>query len=160
MAYAHVIDVDLARGRNFEACVIVGDNAEFRYELWPHTPGFLLHDVKVYLGKLAPGQFQEFKSLVQAPELVNLKSSHPRGSLVAQHDWQAAAFRIHRATYTQEFDWITVDGRNPMPPEVQSFVPWIEQLPNTLGKPNRRAAARACLGLDETPDFKPRLQNR
>ncbi len=160
MAYVHVIDVDLAKGKNFEACVIVGDNAEFRYELWPHTPTLQAHDVKVYVGKLAPDKFQEFKSLVQSPDLANFTSSHPRGSLVAQRDWQAVAFRIHRSSHTQEFDWITVDGRNPMPPAVQSFMPWVEQLHKTLGKAERRSAARACLGLDATPDFTPKLQQR
>jgi hypothetical protein len=158
LAYVRVIEVDVARNDGFDACMIVGTDGQFRFELEP--PVGSRSSTAVYRGRLTPSKFDEFKSLVQAPELRELNSSQPHGSLLAAHRRETVSLRILRQGKTQEIVVTTVDDRNPMPPSMQAFLPWMRALPKTLGRPDRRASARNCSALDLTSDFSPELQKR
>lgn len=160
LAYVHVIEVDVASNSSFDACVIVGSDGQYRFELDPPVGNAFASDAKVFRGYLPVKTFDDFKSLVHAPELRNLKSSQPRGSLLPTHDRTTVSLRIHRARETQELVFTTVDGRDPLPPSASAFVPWMKELQKSLGKPDRRARPRNCSGLDLTKDFEPELQKR
>jgi len=160
LAYVHVIQVDVARQASFDACVIVGVDGRYHYEIEPPAGQPAPTNTKVYHGTLPPTAFDQFKSLVQAPELLHIKSSQPRGSMLATHHRETVSLRIHRSGETQEVVFTAVDDRNPMPPSISAFIPWMQELSKSLGRPDRRAAARNCSGLDLTADFSPELQKR
>lgn len=160
LAYVHVIQSDAAHRDGFDACVIVGTDGEYRYEIAPPADRPAAALTRVYLGHLPPAAFSEFKTLVQARELRGLSSSEPHGSLLASHSWETVSLRLHRPDETQEIVFTTVDGRNKMPPAIHAFIPWMEEFQKTLGKPDRRARPRDCSGLDASPDFAPQLQKR
>jgi hypothetical protein len=158
LAYVRVIEVDVAHNEGFDACMIVGTDGLFRLEL--ESPVGSRSSTAIYRGRLAPSKFEEFKSLVQAPELRELKSSQPRGSLLAARQRETVSLRILRQGETQETVVTTVDDRNPMPPAMHAFLPWMKALPKTLGRSDRRARARNCSALDLTSGFSPELQKR
>jgi hypothetical protein len=158
LAYVRVIDVDVTRNDGFDACLIVGTDGQFRFELEP--PAGSRASTTVYRGHLVRNKYEEFESLVQAPELRELRSSQPRGSLLAARWRETVSLRILRHGETQETVVTTVDDRNPMPPAMHAFLPWMKALPKTLGRPDRRARARNCSALDLTSGFSPELQKR
>jgi len=160
LAYVHVIEVDVSRQSSFDACVIVGVDGRYHYEIEPPAGQPAPTNTKVYHGVLPSGAFEQFRSLVEAGELRGLRSSQPRGSLLAVHHRATVSLRIHRTRETQEIVFTTVDDRNPMPVGMFAFIPWMEGFQKTLGRPDRRAAARNCSGLDLTSDFSPELQKR
>ena len=160
LAYVHVIQVDVARQSSFDACVIVGVDGRYHYELEPPAGQAGPSNTKVYHGSLPQPAFQQLKALVEANELRGLSSSQPRGSLLAARHRATVSLRIHRTGNTQEIVFTTVDDRNPMPPSIRAFIPWMETISKSLGHPDRRAAARNCSGLDLTSDFSPELQKR
>jgi len=161
LAYVHVIHVDLSQNKETDACLIVGDDAQFRYEAWPGLQGISdRRNVKVYLGRLSPDAFSQFKSLVEARELVSMQSPESHGTMLASHDYEVVSLRIHRDGASQELVFMSADDNGAMPPAVRAFVPWVEDLRKSFGRPNRRAEVRACMGLDATPDFTPHLQKR
>jgi len=161
LAYVRVIHVDLSQNKETDACLIVGDDAQFRYEVWPSFQDISRrHDVKVYVGHFSPQVFDQFKSLVGAQELLSAHSSRSHGSMVASHDYEMVSLRIHREGESQELVFMSADNNGSMPDSARALVPWVEDLRKTLGRPNRRAEARACTGLDATPDFMPHLQKR
>jgi hypothetical protein len=160
LAYVHVILVDVAHQSSFDGCVIVGADGRYHYEIEPPAGQPAQTKTKVYRGTLAPTVFDQFRSLVQAPELRGLQSSQPRGSMVATRSRETVSLRIHRTGETQEVVFTTVDNRDSMPPSVGAFIPWMVELPKSLGRPDRRSAPRNCSGLDLTSDFTPELQKR
>jgi hypothetical protein len=160
LAYVHVIQVDTSQGNGIDACVIVGVDGQYRYEISPPV-GAPLSQTKVYRGKLPTEAFARFRSLVHAKELRGIaSSSQPRGSLLAARNYETVSLRILRPGETQEIVFTTVDSRNQMPAVLQAFIPWMKDIRKSLGKPDRRAQRRGCSALDATPDFKPELQKR
>ncbi len=159
LAYVHVIQVNAQHTGDMDACTIVGVDGQYRYEISPPVERPSSAN-RVYRGHLSEAMFARFKSLLRAPELRVIQSSQPRGSLLASANYQTVSLRILSSGETQEIVFTTVDGRNKMPAALNAFVPWMKDLQKSLGKPDRRAAARGCSGLDATPDFKPELQKR
>ena len=160
LAYVHVIQVDPAQNGGIDACVIVGVDGQYRYEVSPPVGEPLSH-TRVYLGRLPGEAFARFKSLVHARELRGIaSSSQPHGSLLASRNYETISLRILREGETQEIVFTSVDGRNQMPAALTSFIPWMKSLQKSLGQPDRRATRRGCSGLDATPDFTPQLQKR
>lgn len=160
LAYVHVIQVNTSQGNGIDACAIVGVDGQYRYEVSPPVGAPLSH-TKVYRGKLSTEALVRFKSLVHAKELRGIaSSSQPRGSLLAAQSYQTVSLRILRAGETQEIVFTTVDSRNQMPAALEAFIPWMKDIRESLGKPDRRAERRGCSALDATPDFTPELQKR
>jgi hypothetical protein len=160
LGYVHVIQVDVSRNAALDACIIVGADGQYRFEVEPEPGQSLINKTKVYRGYLPVTEFEQFRTMVAAPELRTLNSSHPRGSMLASRSRATVSLRIHRSGETQELVFTTVDGRNPMPPAVHAFIPWMRNLRKALGPPDRHAAPRSCSGLDLTSDFSPELQKR
>ena len=158
LAYVHVLEIDPGKPNQINACVIVGDDGQFRYEVTPSSEERVAANTRVYLGRLSPEALQKFKHLVSAPELANLKSSSPRGSLLNAYHLEVS-LRIHRRDQTQELVMIS-DRPSNLPSEVWRFVPWMEELPKTFGPPAKGALPRRCASLDVTPGFQPGLQKR
>ena len=160
LAYVHVIQVDTSHGNGIDACVIVGVDGQYRYEVSPPVGAPLSH-TRVYVGKLPSEAFTRFKLLVHAKELRGIaSSSQPRGSLLAAQKYETVSLRILRTGETQEIVFTTVDSRNRMPTPLEAFIPWMKDIRKSLGKPDRRAERRGCSALDATPDFTPELQKR
>ncbi len=160
LAYVHVIQVDTSQADGIDACMIVGVDGQYRYEISPPVGEPLSH-TKIYRGQLPAEAFTRFKSLVHAKELRGIaSSSQPHGSLFAAQKYETVSLRILRAGETQEIVFTTVDGRNKMPAVLEAFIPWMKDVQKSLGKPDRRAERRSCSALDATPDFKPELQKR
>lgn len=157
LAYVRVIDFDVSRQQGIDACIIASDDGLYRFE---DSPSPLRGAVKVYHGRLSQPQLTELKSLIEDRSLLELHSSEPHGSMVAERELQMVSLRIHRQAETQELVFIVSDGRGEMPPAVGAFIPWMGAFQKSLGKPDRRAQARRCAGLDATPDFSPQLQKR
>jgi hypothetical protein len=157
LAYVRVIDFDVSRQQGIDACIIVSDDGLYRFE---DSPSPLRGGVKVYHGRLSQPQLTELKSLIEDRSLLELHSSEPHGSMMAERELQMVSLRIHRPAETQELVFIVSDGRGEMPPAAGAFIPWMGAFLKPLGKPDRRAQARRCAGLDATPDFSPQLQKR
>jgi hypothetical protein len=158
MVYVRVIDLDVSRQQGIDACIIVSDDGLYRFE---DSPSPLRGGgVKVYHGRLSQPELSQLKSLIEDRSLVGLHSSEPHGSMVAERELQTVSLRIHRPAETQELVFIVSDGRGEMPPAAGAFIPWMESFHKSLGKPDHRAQARRCAGLDATPDFSPQLQKR
>lgn len=158
LAYVHVLEIDPSRPDQINACVIVGDDGQFRYEVTPSSEERVPANTKVYLGHLSSKPFQQLRQLLSAPALANLKSSEPRGSLLNSYRLEVS-LRIHRRDRTQELVMIA-DRASNLPSSVWRFIPWMEDLRKSFGPPNKDARPRRCASLDVTPGFQPGLQKR
>jgi len=158
LAYVHVLEINPSKPNQINACVIVGDDGQFRYEVTPSSEERVPSNTKVYLGHLGAKPLQQLKELLRSPELANLKSAEPRGSLLNSYRLEVS-LRIHRRERTQELVMIS-DRPSDLPSSVWRFVPWMEDLPKTLGPPTKGAKPRRCANLDLTPGFQPDLQKR
>ena len=158
LAYVHVLEIDPSKPNQINACVIVGEDGQFRYEVTPSSEERVPANTKVYLGHLSAPQLQRLKQLVNSSELANLKSSEPRGSLLNSYRFEVS-LRIHRREHTQELVMIS-DRPSNLPSAVWRFVPWMEDLQKTFGSPTRGTRPRSCGSLDLTAGFEPGLQKR
>lgn len=158
LAYVHVLEIDPSRSNQINACAIVGEDGQYRYEVTPSSEERVPANTKVYLGHLSAQALQRLRQLVSAPELAGLKSTEPRGSLLNSYRLEVS-LRIHRRDHTQELVMIS-DRPSNLPSTVWRFVPWMEELGKTLGPPTKGTVPRKCASLDNTPGFQPDLQKR
>lgn len=158
LAYVHILEINPSKPNQVNACVIVGDDGQFRYEVTPSSEERVPANTKVYLGHLGAKALQQLKELLRSPELANLKSSEPRGSLLNSYRLEVS-LRIHRREHTQELVMIS-DRPSDMPSAVWRFVPWMKELPKTFGPATKGAKPRNCASLDLTSSFQPGLQKR
>ena len=158
LAYVHVLEINPTKPNQVNACVIVGDDGQFRYEVTPSSEERVPSNTKVYLGHLSATTLQRLKQLLAAPDLASLTSSEPHGSLLNSYRLEVS-LRIHRRDQTQELVMIS-DRPGNLPASVWRFVPWMEDLRKTFGPPNKGVLPRHCASLDVTSDFQPGLQQR
>ena len=183
MVYVHVVQMDVARQDGSDSCLIVDDAGQFQFEESPTSPQatmtgtrtgsgrgtprgnqtfnyFSPQKPKVYRGHLVQDKFDQLKSLVEAPELVDLAPGQPPGNMVVAHQYEKVELRIHRTGVTQELAFISVDGRGGMPKSIRAFIPWMQGIHKSIGHPDHNAEPRDCMGLTDTSDFSPGLQKR